>query len=75
MGKQSKARSGYYPTDRQYISEDDTCLCLSRRDLKGETDSEIIAEEGQARQTKYYETKILQTETKILQTETDGNAD
>jgi len=30
--------------------------------MKGETESEIIAAQGQALQTKYYATKILQTE-------------
>ena len=32
-------------------------------DLKGETESEIIAAQRQALQTKYHVTKILQTET------------
>jgi len=45
---------------------------MSRGDLKGETDSEIIAEEGQARQTnmkqKYYKQKqmVMQTRSTIL---------
>ena len=34
-----------------------------RGDLKGETESEIIAAQAQALQTKYHATKILQTET------------
>jgi hypothetical protein len=49
--------------DRQLISEEDTCLWLWRGDLKRETESEIIAAQGQALQTKYLATKILQTET------------
>ena len=49
--------------DGQLISEEDTFLWLSRRDLKGETKSEIIAAQDQALQTKYLATKILQTET------------
>ena len=48
--------------ERQLISEEDTALWLSRGDLKGETESEIIAAQGQALQTKYNATKILQTE-------------
>jgi hypothetical protein len=47
--------------DRQQISEEDTFLWLSRRDLKGETESEITAAQYQALQ-KIYATKILQTE-------------
>ena len=38
-------------------------LWLYRGDLKGETESEIIAAQDQALQTKYHATKILQTET------------
>ena len=49
--------------DGQLISEEDTFLWLSRRDLKGETKSEIIAAQDQALQTRYHATKILQTET------------
>jgi hypothetical protein len=43
--------------DRELISEGDT-----RGDLKGETGSEIIAAQDQALQTKYHETRMLQTE-------------
>ena len=49
--------------DRQLIGGEDTLLWLSRGDLEGETDSEIIAGQDQALQTKYHATKILQTET------------
>jgi len=49
--------------DRQLISEEDTFLWLSKGDLKAETESEIIAAPDQAIQTKYYATKILNTET------------
>ena len=43
--------------DRQLISEEDTFLWLSKGDLKAETDSEIVAAQDQALQTKYYATK------------------
>jgi len=49
--------------DRQLISEDDTFLWLSKGDLKAETESETVAAQDQALQTKYYATKILNTET------------
>jgi len=48
--------------DRQRISEEDTFLWLSKGDLKAETDSEIVAAQDQALNTKYYATKILHTE-------------
>ena len=49
--------------DRQLISEEDTFLWLSKGDLKAETESEIVAAQDQALKTKYYATKILNTET------------
>ena len=49
--------------DRQLISEEDMFLWRSRGDLKGETESETIAAQDQALQTKYRTTQILQTET------------
>jgi hypothetical protein len=49
--------------DRQLISEEDMFLWLSKGDLKAETESEIVAAQDQALQTKYYATKILNTET------------
>ena len=49
--------------DRQLISEEDTFLWLSKGDLKAETESEIVAAQDQVLQTKYYATKILNTET------------
>ena len=49
--------------DRQLISEEDTFLWLSKGDLKAETESEIVAAQDQALQTKYYATKILNTGT------------
>ena len=49
--------------DRQLISEDDTFLWLSKGDLKAETESETVATQDHALQTKYYATKILNTET------------
>ena len=49
--------------DRQLIGEEDTFLWLSKGDLKAETESEMVAAQDQAIQTKYYATKILNTET------------
>jgi hypothetical protein len=49
--------------DRQLISEEDMFLWLSKGDLKAETESEIVAAQDQALNTKYYATKILHTET------------
>jgi len=49
--------------DRELISEEDTFLWLSKGDLKAETESEMVAAQDQAIQTKYYATKILNTET------------
>jgi hypothetical protein len=49
--------------DRQLISEEDTFLLLSKGDLKVETESEIVAAQDQALQTKYYATNILNTGT------------
>ena len=49
--------------DRQLISEEDAFLWLSKGDLKAETESEIVAAQHQALQTKYYATTILNTET------------
>jgi hypothetical protein len=50
-------------TDRQLIREEDTFLWLARGDVKLETEHEIIAAQGQALQTKYHVTNILQTQT------------
>jgi hypothetical protein len=49
--------------DRELIGEEDTFLWLSKGDLKTENESEIVAAQDQAIQTKYYATKILNTET------------
>jgi hypothetical protein len=49
--------------DIQLISEEDMFLWLSKGDLKAETQSEIVAAQDQALNTKYYATKILNTET------------
>jgi len=49
--------------DRQLIGEEDTFLWLSKGDLKAEIESEIVAAQEQVLQTKYYATKILNTET------------
>jgi hypothetical protein len=48
--------------DRQLISEEYTFLWLWRGDLEGETESEIIAVQDQALQTKHHATKKLQKE-------------
>ena len=48
---------------RQLISEEDMFLWLSKGDLQVETEIEIVAAQDQALQTKYYATKILNTET------------
>jgi hypothetical protein len=48
--------------DRQLISEEDTFLWLSKGDLEAETESEIVAAQDQALNTKYYATKIFNTE-------------
>ena len=45
------------------ICEEETFLWLSKGDLKAETESEIQAAQDKAIQTKYYATKILNTET------------
>jgi hypothetical protein len=50
-------------TDKQLISQEDTFLWLSRGDPKAETESKITAAQNHTLQTKYYATKILQTET------------
>jgi len=49
--------------DRQLISEENTFFWLSKGDLKAETETEIVVAQDQAIQTKYYATKILNTET------------
>jgi len=61
----TKVMHGQYirKLDRPLISEEDTFLWLSKADLKAETESEIVAAQDQAIQTKYYATKILNTET------------
>jgi len=37
--------------DRQLIGEEDTCLWLPKRDMKAETESEIVGAQQQALQT------------------------
>jgi len=49
--------------DRELISEEDTFLWVLKGDLKAETESEIVPAQDQVLQTKYYATKILNTET------------
>jgi len=62
---ENKVVNGQYirNIDRQVIGEEDMYLWLSKGDLKAETGSEIVAAQDQALQTKYYVTKILNTET------------
>jgi hypothetical protein len=49
--------------DRQLIREEDTFIWLSKGNLKAETESETVAAQNQALHTKWYTTKILNTET------------
>jgi hypothetical protein len=63
MKKQSNAWQCIRNIDRQLIGEEDAFLWFSKGDLKVETESEIVAAQDQAIQTKYYVTKILNTET------------
>jgi hypothetical protein len=49
--------------DRQLISEEDTFFWLSKGDLKAETESEKVAAQDQALNTKCCATKIPHTET------------
>jgi hypothetical protein len=60
-----KATHGHYieSMDRQIISKENTFLLLSRGDLKGQAEKEIIVVQDQALQAKYHATKLLQTET------------
>jgi hypothetical protein len=48
--------------DRQLINKEDTFLWSLKGDLKAATESEIVAAQDQVLQTKYYATKILNTE-------------
>jgi len=48
--------------NRQLISEEGMFLWLLKGDLKAETESEIVAAQDQALNTKYYATKILHAE-------------
>jgi hypothetical protein len=63
--RKNKAIHGQYirNIDRQLISEEDTLVWLTKVDLEAETESEIVAAQDQALKTKYYATKILNTET------------
>jgi len=62
---ENKVMHGQYIRNifRQLIGEEDTFLWQSKGDLQAETESEIVAAQDQALQTKYYATKILNTET------------
>jgi len=63
MEKQNNAWQYIRNMNRQLISEEDTFLWLSKGDLKAETESEILAAQDQALNTKCQATKILNTET------------
>ena len=64
MEKQSNIWDVHYKNiDRQFIGEEDMFLWLSKGDLKVETESEIAAARDQTLKTKYYATKILNTQT------------
>ena len=52
-----------YRIYRQLISEEGTFLWLQGGDLEAENESEIIAAQDQALQSKYYATKMLKTGT------------
>ena len=51
-------------TNRQLISEENTFLRLARRNLKVETESEIIATHGQALQMKYHAKNVKKKNSK-----------
>jgi hypothetical protein len=57
--RKNKVMHGQYirNVNRQLISEEDTFLWLSNGDLQAETESEIVAAQDQATQTKYYATR------------------
>jgi hypothetical protein len=61
--KQNNAWAVHRNIDRELTGEEDMFLWLSKGDLKAETESEIVAVQDQVLQTKYYATKILNTET------------
>jgi hypothetical protein len=62
----SKVMHGQYirSVDRQLVSEERHVPMAVEGDVKGETDSEIIAAQDQALRTKYNATKILKQEQK-----------
>jgi len=64
---ETKVMHGQYvrSIDRQLSSEEDTFLWLSRGDVKGGTESEIVAAQDEALQTKYHAIcdKNIRTET------------
>jgi len=73
---ENKVMHGQYvrSMDRQPISTQDTFfLWLKQGVLKGDTESEIIAAQDQALQTRYHATNVLQTETYSKFDETTDN--
>jgi hypothetical protein len=57
--RENKVMHGQYirSIDKHLISEEDTFLWLSKGDLKAETESEIVAAQDQALQTKNVQQK------------------
>jgi hypothetical protein len=62
---ESQVKHGQYirHTDQQLVSEESASIWIWWKDLKAETESELVATQDQVLQTKYHATKILQTET------------
>ena len=53
--------------NRQLMGEEDTFILLWRGDMKGETESEIMALQDQALRTKYHGTNVSQTNRQQMQ--------
>jgi hypothetical protein len=63
MGQQINHGQYIRSIDRQFISQEDTFLWLSRGDLKGGSESKIIATQDQAFKPTILRQKLLQAET------------
>lgn len=57
-GEKNYARKVNYSVDRQLLSEEDTLLWLFRRCIKAGTETELIAAQDEALQSKYHEKNI-----------------